>query len=138
MGVTAWAKFRREAEVKERLLGVKNIGLALNQGALTVEGGQYMGSIDNFNIYVYGGWYVDTAGVEQPIFPAKAVLLTSELVEGVRAFGAIETRTPAWALRTSKSWKENDPSKRFCDDAVGAAHGANARRRDRVQLDVVG
>lgn len=116
LGVDAWKALRKHADVKDRLLGVKNTNVALNQGAAVTEGAQYMGTMDNMNIHVYGGWYVDPAtGTETPIFPAKAVLITSELVEGVRAFGAIQDedagmQATAWF---PKSWTEKDPAVRY-------------------------
>lgn len=116
LGADSWKAFRAHASVKDRLLGVKNTGLDLNQGAISVEGGQYMGTIDNFNIFVYGGWYVDPAtGTETPIFPAKACLLTSGLVEGVRAFGAIQDEAAGLQAVPyfPKSWTTEDPAVRY-------------------------
>jgi len=116
LGVDAWKAFRAHATVKDRLLGVKNTGLELNQGAISVEGGQYMGTIDNFNVFVYGGWYVDPAtGTETAIFPAKAALMTSSLVEGVRAFGAIQDEKAGLQAVPyfAKSWTVEDPAVRY-------------------------
>jgi len=123
LGVDAWKAFRVHLSVKDRLYGIHNLGLGLNQGAAATEGGQFMGRIDNFNIYVYSGWYVDPAtGTETPIFPAKACLMTSFKseqsqpgVEGVRAFGAImDERAGLQAVPYfPKSWLNEDPAVRY-------------------------
>lgn len=128
LGVDAWKAFRVHLSVKDRLFGTKNVAVALNQGAISTEGGQYMGTIDNFNIYVYSGWYVDPAtGTETAIFPAKACLMTSfgmlpdgtvvgePGVEGVRAFGAIQDeRAGLQAVPYfPKSWLNEDPAVRY-------------------------
>jgi hypothetical protein len=116
LGVDAWKAFRTHASVKDRLLGVKNTDAALNLGAIAVEGGQYMGTIDNFNIHVYGGWYVDPAtGTETAIFPAKGCLMTSTMVEGVRAFGAIQDEKAGLQAVPyfPKSWTTEDPAVRY-------------------------
>jgi hypothetical protein len=116
MGTDAWNEFRDDPKVEKRLLAVNTFNQNLAQGAQQTEGGQYMGTIDNFNIYVYGGWYVDPdTGSETAIFPTKAVLMTSSLVEGVRAFGAIQDEDAGFQAVPffPKSWKSDDPSVRY-------------------------
>lgn len=116
MGTTAWSFFKKDPTVKDRLLSIKGaVGTSLAQNPLTVEGGMYMGTIDSFNIFVYGGWYVDDNGVEQPIWPLKSVWVGSAAVEGVRAFGAIRDEASGFVATPyfPKSWVENDPSQRM-------------------------
>lgn len=116
LGTTAWNKFRVDATVKDRLLAINSSGTALSQAAPAVEGGQYMGTIDGFNIFAYGGWYVDPdTGTETAIFPAEAVLMTSPLVEGVRAFGAIRDEVAGFQAVPyfPKSWVDQDPAVRW-------------------------
>ena len=116
LGTDAWTAFRKHASVKDRLVGIKNTAIELNQGNITVEGGQYMGTIDNLNIFVYGGWYVDPAtGTETPIFPAKAALMASPMVDGVRAFGAIQDEKAGLQALPyfPKSWVTDDPAVRY-------------------------
>jgi hypothetical protein len=81
-------------------------------GAQPQEGGVYRGTIGGFNIFTYGGWYVDPADdTEKEIFPAGEVVLASTAVEGVRAFGAIlEGRNLKAFPYYPKTWEENDPS----------------------------
>lgn len=113
-----WAAFSTNQYVQDRLNLYRGIGapptLDLNQ-PLT-EGAIYMGTIDAFNIWQYMAWYVDPAdGVEKTILPAKKVILTSPLLAGVQAYGAI--RDEEAGLQASpffvKSWIEPDPSVRF-------------------------
>lgn len=113
-----WQVFRSNQSVNDALDRTRILtappSLANNQ--MLQEGGVYMGTIDNFNIWVYQGWYVDPAdGVEKPIIPAGTVILTSPLLNGVRAYGAIrdeEAGLQALAYYV-KSWTEPDPSVRF-------------------------
>ena len=89
---------------------------SLSNNQMLQEGGVYMGSIDSFSIYVYQGWYVDPAdGVEKPIIPAGTVILTSPLLNGVRAYGAIRDEEAGLQAVPYyvKSWVEPDPSVRF-------------------------
>lgn len=116
MGTDAWNEFREDPKVEKRLLAINTFNQNLAQGAQQEEGGQYMGTIDNFNIYVYGGWYVDPdTGSETPIFPTKAVLMTSALVEGVRAYGAIQDENAQFQATPffPTSWLSNDPPVRY-------------------------
>lgn len=117
MGTTAWKFFRKDPEVKARLLAINTFNQNMAQDAAVVEGATYMGTLDGFNIWVYAGWYVDpSTGTEGPIFPEKAVALASaEGVEGVRAFGAIQDEELGYvpAEYAPKSWLEKDPAVRY-------------------------
>jgi hypothetical protein len=75
-----------------------------------------MGTLDSFTIYVYQAWYVDPAdGVEKPILPADSIIMTSPMLAGVRAFGAIRDEEAGLQALPQfvKSWIEPDPSVRF-------------------------
>ena len=118
MTTDVWKVFRNNASIKDRLnlQRVSQSMPSLDQSAQIQEGGVYMGTVDQFNIFVYAGWYVDPAdGVEKPIIPLKTVILTAPQLEGVRAYGAI--RDEAAGLQAVqyfvKSWTEEDPSVRF-------------------------
>ena len=118
MTVDVWAAFRSNPSIKDRLTlqRTANAMPSLTQNAQIQEGGVYMGTIDQFNLFVYAGWYVDPAdGVEKPIIPATTAILTAPQLEGVRAYGAI--RDEAAGLQAVpyfvKSWTEEDPSVRF-------------------------
>jgi hypothetical protein len=116
MGVDAWKKFRSDTEVKDRLKQINSAGTNMSQAAAAVEGLQYMGTIDNINIFVYGGWYVDPAtGTETAIWPTKSVWVGSTLVEGVRAFGAIQDEEIGLQAMpyAPKTWITKDPAVRW-------------------------
>jgi hypothetical protein len=113
-----WAVFIRNPKVKEQLnlFRAASAAPSLNPNAAVAEGGVFMGTIDVFNIWQYMGWYVDPAdGVEKPILPLGTTLLTSPLIGGVQAYGAI--RDEEAGLQAApfyvKSWIEQDPSVRF-------------------------
>lgn len=116
MTLDAWAAFRNNTFVKERISTQRRLGEmpTLSQGTLEDEGGTWMGQIDGFDIYAYSAWYVDDNGVEQPILPAATVLMVGPL-NGVRAFGAIKDETAGYQPLEyfPKSWVENDPPLRF-------------------------
>lgn len=116
MGMTAWKAFRKHADVKERLDVRRAIGAELDLGAQLTEGLTFRGVIDGFNIYTYAGWYVDPAtGAETAIWPGNIVALTSAMLEGVRAFGAIRDEDAGLQAMPyfPKSWKQPDPAVRF-------------------------
>lgn len=115
MGAAAWKQFRKDPEVKARLLAINTNSQDMRQAAAS-EGLVYMGTLDGFNIYVYIGWYVDpTTGTEGPIFPVDAVLMASDAVEGTRTFGAIQDASLGYVAApfAPKSWEEPDPAVRY-------------------------
>ena len=114
MTVDVWKVFRKKAGVKEQLDRFRG-NSTMNTDAQITEGGVFMGQVDGFNIFVYAGWYLDDAGVEQPILPAGTVLMASPQIEGVQAFGAIKDEAAGFQAipKYSKSWVEQDPSVRY-------------------------
>lgn len=113
MGVDAWKNFRKHASVKDRINLLRSLGNGLDQGAQLVEGLTFRGSIDGFNIFTYGGWYVDPAdNTEKVIWKADVVGMASELVEGVRAFGAIRDGKAGFRAMPyfPKIWEQDDPA----------------------------
>lgn len=114
----SWAAFSTNKIVSDRLNLYRGIGAppSLNLQQPAAEGAVYMGTIDTFNIWQYLGWYVDPAdGIEKTILPPKHVIMTSPLLAGVQAYGAIRDEEaglqplPVFV----KSWIEPDPSVRF-------------------------
>jgi hypothetical protein len=113
MGVDAWTAFRKNAEVKSRLDTRNVLGNALQTTSQFAEGLSFKGTIDGFNIFVYGGWYVDPADdTEKEIWPADIVAMLSPGVEGVRAYGAIlDGKAGLRAMPFfPKMWEEEDPA----------------------------
>lgn len=113
-----WNVFSANQYVKDRLNIFRTLGElpSLNLAMQMTEGAAYMGTIDSFNIWQYAAWYVDPAdGVEKTILPAKTVIMTSPLMAGVQAFGAIRDEEAGLQPLPMfvKSWIEPDPSVRF-------------------------
>ena len=114
MTVDVWKVFRKHADVKEQLDRFRG-NSTLVTDAQIAEGGVFMGIVDGLNIFVYSGWYLDDAGVEQPILPAATVLMSGTQLEGVRAFGAVRDEEAGYQAIPyyAKSWVEKDPSVRY-------------------------
>lgn len=114
MGVDVWKVFRKDPAIVDKLKQWKDQAASLNTGAMTspVEGGQFMGQVDGFNIFTYSSWYEDEQGAEHSMWPAGTVVLTGVGVEGVRAFGAIRDDEAGLQAMPyfSKSWVEKDPA----------------------------
>lgn len=119
MPPNVWSKFRENAQVKDRIDMYRTLSeppSLLPGVALQMEGGTFKGTVDNWNIYVYAGWYVDPKdNVEKQIWPANKIAILSPLLQGVRAFGAIkDERAGLQAMPYyPKSWIQEDPSVRF-------------------------
>lgn len=116
LDIDAWKVFRSDADVAKRLDLRNAVGATLSLGAQIKEGAVYMGTVDNFNIWVYSGWYLDDAGAEQPILPSGSVVMSNGLqLEGTQAYGAIRDEEAGFQPFEyfSKSWVEKDPSVRY-------------------------
>jgi len=117
MGAKAWKAFRKNTEVQNWLSMYRGVGgrSPMEIGGLQVEGAQSMGQVDNFNIYVYGGQYIDPmTGTSKSIWDESKVVLTSTAIDGVRCYGAIKDHDALIAVPYyPKSWEEEDPSVRF-------------------------
>jgi hypothetical protein len=105
----------RDVSARWQALNSNQLGTSLLLGAPLVEGAVYMGQIDGFNIFVYAGWYINEADVENEIHPSNWITMSAPAaVEGVRAFGAIkDVEQPIEAEYYVKSYTEPDPSARY-------------------------
>ena len=117
MDIGAWKTFRENQAVKDRLTLQRALGQlpSVDQAAQVQEGGTFMGSVDNFNIFVYASWYIDANGVEQPMLPNGTVLMGSSQIAGYKAYGAIRDEGAGFrpVPYFVKSWVENDPAVRY-------------------------
>ena len=96
--------------------------LDLGVGDKVEEGLIFMGRFDNFNIFLYVGWYVDEGDVTHEIWPSNHVAVGSAGMDGVQAFGAIldiqaieagvDPAAPRPGQYYVKSWVQEDPSAR--------------------------
>lgn len=116
MDIDAWVLFKNHADVKGQLTlqRTANAMPSLSTGAKLETGGTYMGTIDQFNIYVYSDWYVDDNGAEQPMLASGTVLMCGD-VQGVQAHGAIRDEAAGYQALPyfSKSWVTEDPAVRY-------------------------
>ena len=115
MDVGAWKVFRNDADVQKRLDTLRVVGggpLSLN--AQLGYGGEFKGTIDGFNIWVYAGTYKDDAGVVQKMLPNGTVLMVGDMA-GVQAYGAIRDEEAGFQAipMFTKSWVQQDPSRRM-------------------------
>ncbi|KAF0145106.1 MAG: major capsid protein E [Nitrospirae bacterium] len=77
-------------------------------------GATYYGNVDGLDIYSYDEWYLDDAGVLQPMVPAKKILIGSTKARCECLYGAIQDlKATAAVARFPKSWEEEDPSVRW-------------------------
>lgn len=114
MDAKSYSAFAADPAVKELLDRFRGQD-ALNPTVLG-EGGRFMGSIGNFDIWVYAGWYEHpSTGALTPYLPDGAVIITSPDLEGVRAYGAIKDEKAGFQAMPffSKSWLEEDPAVRY-------------------------
>lgn len=114
MDAKSYATFAADPAVKELLDRFRGQA-ALNPTVLG-EGGRFMGSIGNFDIWVYAGWYEHpSTGELTPFLPNGTVIITSPDLEGVRAYGAIKDEKAGFQALPffSKSWLEEDPAVRY-------------------------
>lgn len=116
MDSKAWALFKEDDNVKSRLTLQRALGQmpTMQQDAAGPEGGNYKGSIDNFDIWVYVGSYKDDAGTVTKYLADYTVLMVGDIM-GYKAYGAImDEAAGLQALEMfSKSWVEEDPPLRF-------------------------
>lgn len=114
MDAKSYAVFAADPAVKELLDRFRG-QTALNP-TVVGEGGRFMGTIGDFDIWVYAGWYENpTTGALTPYLPDGTVIITSPDLEGVRAYGAIKDEAAGYQALPffSKSWVEQDPAVRY-------------------------
>ncbi|WNO10430.1 major capsid protein [Teredinibacter sp. KSP-S5-2] len=77
---------------------------------------RYVGSIGDFEFFVYNDVYVDDDGVDQSVLPSYTVLMGSAgELEGTRCYGVIQDEKANYQANRyfSKSWLEEDPAVRW-------------------------
>lgn len=113
MDVKAWQKFSANKDVQVLLDRFR--GRDAMNSAIVGEGGRYVGSTGDLDIYVHVGWYENAAGNVTPYLPDNTVIVTSADLDGVRAYGAIRDEEAGFQAMPyfAKSWLEKDPSVRY-------------------------
>ena len=119
MDPDAWKIFRAKDDVKKFLDYRRGTNNTLNVDPF-IRGEnskvRYVGSIGDFDIYVYNDIYINDAGVESKLLPSKTVLMAAkDGLEGTRCYGAIHDEKANWTAHRyfTKSWVEEDPSVRW-------------------------
>ena len=119
MDPEAWKIFRSKDDVKKFLDYRRGTNNTLNVDPI-IRGEnskvRYVGSIGDFDIYVYNDIYINDAGVESKLLPAKTVIMgAKDGLEGTRCYGAIHDEKANWTAHRyfTKSWVEEDPSVRW-------------------------
>ena len=77
---------------------------------------RYVGSIGDFDLWVYNDSYIGDDGKTTNLLPSKTVILGSkDGLEGTRCYGAIHDEKANWTAQRyfTKSWIEEDPSVRW-------------------------
>ncbi len=119
MDPDAWKIFRANASVEKYLDYRRGTSNTLNADPF-VRGkdskARYVGSIGDFDIYVYNDSYINDQGVLTNLLPSKTVILgAKDGLEGTRCYGAIHDEKANWTASRyfTKSWVEEDPSVRW-------------------------
>lgn len=114
MDAATFRVFSANPEVKELLDRFRGRD-SLNSTVIG-EGGRFMGSTGDFEIWVYAGWYEDPdTGALTPYLPYGTVIISSPDLEGVRCYGGIKDEEAGFQALPffSKSWVEKDPAVRY-------------------------
>lgn len=112
-GTTSWGDFVGSTEVQE-FLKILHMVPGMIAPTSQIVGGQYMGTIEGVDLIVFADWYLDAAGVEQPMLPEDYVILGSTQTRAELNYGAIQDDDAMFpARRWPLSWKEKNPPIRY-------------------------
>lgn len=119
MSAEAAEAFLTNANVKDRL-NTRRIDLGQIRPEELPDGVTYLGYLNDpgMDLYAYEEWYVDDAGVEQPMVPAGGLIVgptnsrCGMLYAAIQDMEAVEGAMFDVA-RYPKSWLENDPGVRW-------------------------
>lgn len=112
---SAWAKFLLAQGVQGAIIYPQfaTSGNNINPGSQVAAGAIYKGKWGQYDLWLYNDWYIDAAGVEQPMLPDGMVIMSSgEALMGTRAFGMIiDPRFAYGAMAYApKTWIQDDPA----------------------------
>lgn len=119
MDPDAWKIFRSNSTVEKYLDYRRGTNNTLNADPITRgkdSKARYVGTIGDFDIYVYNDSYINDAGQTTNLLPSKTVILGSrDGLDGTRCYGAIHDEKANWTATRyfTKSWLEEDPSVRW-------------------------
>ena len=120
MDPLAWRVFKNNDKV-EKLLDIRRgTGNTINVDPMLRGQGndkaRYVGSIGDFDFYVYNDVYVDDDGITRQLLPEYTVIMGSRSqLEGTRCYGVIQDEKANYRASRyfTKSWLEEDPAVRW-------------------------
>ena len=120
MDPAAWRLFRSSDDVKALLTIYRGTNSAFQVDPMVRgqgnEKARFIGTIGDFDIWIYNDVYTDDLGNTVPMLPTNTVILGSPVnVEGTRCYGVIQDEKAAYRAQRyfSKSWLEEDPAVRW-------------------------
>lgn len=116
---SSWKAFRLDTTIKDNAItfpALSPFGNQVDAGPRVNKGAVYKGRWGNFDLWLYNDWFIDPAdGIEKPMIPNGAVLMSGADLMGTRAFGVI--LDPAFNYGpmafAPKSWIMPDPAQRY-------------------------
>ncbi|NKE43573.1 major capsid protein [Roseomonas frigidaquae] len=113
----AWRLFRADPLVAAVVQSFRNGNEDFSAAGVRPErGGIRLGSWGQYTLWIYYEWFIDPAdGVEKPLLTDGTVILGSKMVQGERAFAAIQDEDVGFPSIPfcPKSWTEKDPGVRW-------------------------
>jgi hypothetical protein len=120
MDPLAWRLFKNDAQVQKQLDIRRGTDINVNTDPMLRGQGndkaRYVGSIGDFQFWVYNDHYVDDNGDSQQLLPDHTVLMVSrEQLQGTRCYGVIQDEKANYKASRYfvKSWLEEDPPLRW-------------------------
>jgi hypothetical protein len=120
MDTAAWRLFRTSDDVKNLLTIYRGTNSNFQIDPLVRGQGndkaRFIGTLGDFDIWVYNDVYTDDAGNTQSMLPANTVIIGSkEQIEGTRCYGVIQDEKAGYRAQRyfAKSWLEEDPALRW-------------------------
>lgn len=120
MDPSAWRLFKNNPDVKAQLEIRRGTNSTLSIDPMVRGQGnekvRNVGSIGDFNFWVYNDVYVDDDGTDKTLLPEFTVILAStSSLEGCRCYGVIQDEKANYKAERffTKSWLEEDPPLRW-------------------------
>ncbi|WP_145483034.1 major capsid protein [Yersinia aldovae] len=116
---SSWKAFCLDTTIKDNAIvfpALSPFGNQVDAGPRVNKGAVYKGRWGNFDLWLYNDWFIDPLdGIEKPMIPDGAVLMSGADLMGTRAFGLI--LDPAFNYGpmafAPKSWIMPDPAQRY-------------------------
>lgn len=115
----AWGLAREDKDFLEKLDNRRQASGSVELGPIQRgqgdKKGRYVGSIGDFDFWVYQEIYEDENGDEQQLMEDNSVVLAGTALEGTQAFGAIKDKRAGWQAMSlfPKMWDDEDPAGTF-------------------------